>query len=192
MQEFIKANDVQHKVTILPDDMSDMSVEQLVGPVSKYLLLILQKRMKCWTSVIYIWFFSLLCFISFSNISLLLLLWLIYTVDYIQLFIFLQYFRPLSPSASLSLQPPYSHGTRSTAGTWPTAAYISWPQEPTEYQVLLRSGAWQYSTVICGRSGLHCTSVMGLKWIYLIRCVYNIVFLDFFFTFIYIAEDKKQ
>lgn len=34
MQEFIKANDVQHKVTILPDDMSDMSVDQLVGPVS--------------------------------------------------------------------------------------------------------------------------------------------------------------
>nr|XP_027216177.1 protein arginine N-methyltransferase 7-like [Penaeus vannamei] len=34
MQEFIKANDVQHKVTILPDDMSDMSVEQLVGPAT--------------------------------------------------------------------------------------------------------------------------------------------------------------
>lgn len=34
MQEFIATNDVQHKVTILPEDVGDTSLNQLVAPVS--------------------------------------------------------------------------------------------------------------------------------------------------------------
>lgn len=39
MQEFITENDVQHKVTILSEDVCDTSVEQLVSPVSNFIIL---------------------------------------------------------------------------------------------------------------------------------------------------------